>query len=94
MSKYLFIFEDGQVMKADKVTDDEFVSCDNGILDVIDISGDEPMQYLNDGWHELPTAPPLYEKNDDYDGQPDEFTELQDFAQDGDFENMSASEVL
>ena len=31
---------------------------------------------------------------DEPDGQPDDYTEQQDFAQDGEFENMEASDIL
>lgn len=31
---------------------------------------------------------------EDEDGQPDDYTEHQDFAQDGEFENMSAEDIL
>lgn len=36
----------------------------------------------------------LSTESNDSDGQPDEYTENQDFAQDGDFENMSAADIL
>lgn len=36
----------------------------------------------------------LRDPQDEDDGQPDEMQENQDFAQDGDFENMEASEIL
>jgi len=50
---YLFIFEDGEVKKYDKVCQGDFDEADAGILDVIDVSADEPLQYHDCGWHEI-----------------------------------------
>lgn len=35
---YLFIFEDGEIKQASEVGEDDLESCDNGYLDIIDIS--------------------------------------------------------
>ena len=53
---YLYIFEDGEVKKATTISKEDKESCDMGILDIIDISGDEPKQYYEGEWHDLPSA--------------------------------------
>ena len=53
---YIYIFEDGEVKKGDTFGHGDMDSCDDGILDVIDISGDQPMQYYDNEWHDIPSA--------------------------------------
>lgn len=50
---FLFIFEDGSVMKGNSFSAEDAQSCDFGVLDVIDIAGDEPKQFFDGGWHDL-----------------------------------------
>jgi len=42
---FLFIFEDGSIKTTEKVSIEDMKSCDDGILDIIDVSGDVPLQY-------------------------------------------------
>ena len=51
---YLFIFEDGKVKQASAVGDDDLESCDNGYLDIIDVSasGDIRRRWEG-GWVEV-----------------------------------------
>ena len=50
---YLFIFEDGSIKKGSIVEDGDTAAADDGILDIIDISGAEPLQYHDGEWHEI-----------------------------------------
>ena len=48
---YLFIFEDGSVSSAEDMTEEDFVSADEGLLDIIDVSDPSNLkQYLNGQW--------------------------------------------
>jgi len=53
---YVYIFEDGQIKTASTFDDDDMASCDMGVIDVIDISGEKPKQYHNNNWHDLESA--------------------------------------
>ena len=48
--KYLYIFEDGEVKVSAKFSDSERDSCEAGILEVIDISGEIPVTYYEGVW--------------------------------------------
>ena len=48
---YLIIMEDSTVWQADTISDDERSAADDGILDIIDISGPQPTQYHDNNWH-------------------------------------------
>ena len=50
---YIYLFEDGEIRKGTIFNDSESEACDDGILDVIDISGDIPKQYLSGKWHDI-----------------------------------------
>ena len=50
---FIYVFEDGEVRKNKEFNEGDKDACDAGILDVIDISGDEPKQYYNSEWHDL-----------------------------------------
>lgn len=51
---YIVIFENGQIMKSSRVNNVDFEYCDDGILDIIDISlKDNPRYYLQGDWHEV-----------------------------------------
>lgn len=48
---YLFIFEDGEIRVSRSVTEEDRLSCDNGTLTIIDISGcTKPAEYHNREW--------------------------------------------
>lgn len=53
---FLFIFEDGLIKKATVICDGDKSCADDGIIDLIDISGDEPKQYYDGEWHDLESA--------------------------------------
>ena len=52
---YILIFEDGEIWCAKELSQDDFNSADDGILDIlrIDEPGTVPKQYANDAWHEI-----------------------------------------
>lgn len=51
--RYIIIFEDGTVYKADKVTEEDKQACDNGIISVIDT--ENMKEYYDGQWLELNT---------------------------------------
>ncbi len=50
---YLLIYEDGSLQTATTLADDVFAAADDGYVDVIDVSGDAPLQYHQDEWHKI-----------------------------------------
>lgn len=50
---YLYVFEDGEIKKGSTFCQGDMDSCDAGILDVIDISGEQPQQYYEGEWHDI-----------------------------------------
>ena len=53
---YLFIFEDMEIKKGTAVMQGDFDAVDAGILDIIDISKEEPLKYYDGKWHDLESA--------------------------------------
>lgn len=54
---YLFIHEDGHVQKVSKVGDDDLQACEDGYLDVIDISDNQnPRRRIGGAWEEVESA--------------------------------------
>lgn len=54
---YILIFEDGHVAKANVVTESDLDACDQGVLDVVDISDpSNPKRYDASEWHPLMEA--------------------------------------
>ena len=54
---YIIIFEDNQISRAASLDISLFEACDDGILDIVDISNPEaPTTYYSGQWHELPDA--------------------------------------
>jgi hypothetical protein len=52
---YLIIFEDNDIKHATSVGQDELRSCDDGYLDVIDITDPlKPLYFLNGVWVSVP----------------------------------------
>lgn len=49
--KYLIIFEDSSLYKTDTISDDDKSSCDNGILDIVDMGTGK--QYLDGEWNDI-----------------------------------------
>lgn len=47
---YIVIFEDGVIKQTDKVCEEDLRSCDDALLDLIDISGEEPLMYVEGEW--------------------------------------------
>lgn len=52
---YIFIFEDGTIVKGDIFTDTDKESIGAGFLDVIDIGENNPKYWLDGEWNELET---------------------------------------
>jgi hypothetical protein len=52
---FIFITEDGEMFINDTVQEEDKLSSDAGILDIIDTAGDEPTQYNDGEWHQLQT---------------------------------------
>lgn len=50
---FLLILEDGEIMKIFSVSDDEKQAADDGMCDIIDISGPEPLCYYKGEWNEI-----------------------------------------
>ena len=48
---YIFVFEDGSIGKASKVTKDDLSMADGGYVDIISISGQQPTQYHDGEWY-------------------------------------------
>jgi hypothetical protein len=64
---YLVIFEDGEVRKTSMLQDEDLQSCDDGVLDVIDITNPkDPVNYVNGMWVTVPDAEP-YTHPEDFD---------------------------
>lgn len=55
---YILIFEDGTIKKAHELCNDDFVSVDDGILNIIDITYPSSPKYaVGDGtWEEIEDA--------------------------------------
>lgn len=52
-TRYIYIFEDGEIQKGSTFSENDKISVDDGILDVIDISGDEPKTWYKGEWHDI-----------------------------------------
>jgi hypothetical protein len=52
---FLVILESGEIRKAEQVMDEDLDACDDGILDLVNLNNDVPMQYCNGEWHEVET---------------------------------------
>lgn len=50
---FLLILEDGSLRKAKTVSDDDLTMCNDGILGIINLNTDEPMQYHDGDWHDI-----------------------------------------
>jgi len=50
---FIFIMDDGQAYQCSAVTEDDKRSADSGILDIIDTTGDDALQYHDGDWHPL-----------------------------------------
>jgi hypothetical protein len=54
---WLYIFENGEVKKSDvEPCDGDMDAADSGILDLIDIKGQQPLQYAHGKWHGIDDA--------------------------------------
>lgn len=56
MIMYLFILEDGDILKSSEFGDDDKAAADAGILDVIALHTENPKQYFDGGWHDIKKA--------------------------------------
>jgi len=50
---YLYIAEDGALNKSADFDETDQEMCDMGILDVIDLHGENPKQYFEGEWHDI-----------------------------------------
>jgi len=51
---YLFIFEDGTIWKGSKYSEEDLEYCDNGVLQIIDISQqNDPVEYIDGIWQTI-----------------------------------------
>ena len=55
---YLFFFEDLAINKSDTVTEHDLICVANGYMDIIDISGDEPLRYTKGQWKPVDECEP------------------------------------
>jgi hypothetical protein len=54
MSKYLYLYGYGQFLLSDgEPTASDLEDVDNGVLDIIDISVEDPRYYLEGEWHDM-----------------------------------------
>lgn len=50
---YLLVMEDGKIWRMSALDEGYMANADDGILDIIDISGDVPLQYYDGKWNEI-----------------------------------------
>lgn len=55
---YLLITEDGEIQKSVSLHDDDKMMADEGLLDVIDVTGDVPTSYYQGKWHDIKQVDP------------------------------------
>ncbi len=55
---YIYIFKDGTIKKATSVTEDDMANVEDGILDILDITGCRNPKYLVclDEWDDIESA--------------------------------------
>lgn len=53
---YLYIFEDGSLKTTQSIGEGDLAACDDGLIDLIDISGPEPKQYMDGDWIKIESA--------------------------------------
>ena len=52
---YLYILEDGEMLKSLRCDDDDKAMCENGLIDIIDLHAENPKQYFRGEWHSIDT---------------------------------------
>ena len=50
---YIVIFEDGDIRRATTLLQADFDSADEGLIDILDVSGEIPFHYVNGKWLKL-----------------------------------------
>ena len=50
---FLIILEDSEIRLCNTVSNDDLAACDDGIIDIINLNTDKPMQYYNGDWHDI-----------------------------------------
>lgn len=51
---YIFVFEDLEIRRGESYLKEDLEACDDGLLDIIDISDPTaPLAYFKGGWEEL-----------------------------------------
>ncbi len=50
---FLFLYEDGTIVKSSYVDSEYKAVSDKGLLVIIDLRGPEPLQYAENDWHEI-----------------------------------------
>ena len=48
---YLFILEDGEILRSDTFTDEDAYHCEFGTIDVVRIGNDGPHRYHDGEWY-------------------------------------------
>lgn len=52
---FLFLYEDGSIVKRSYVDDEDKAASDKRLFEIIDLRGNEPLQYSENEWHEIDT---------------------------------------
>jgi hypothetical protein len=50
MKMFLIAQEDGTVSKTETISEDDIKQCNNEYISIIDISGNQPVQFFNGDW--------------------------------------------
>jgi len=53
---YLLIFEDMTIKQTNEVSKNDFEAVNEGVLSIIDISGDDALEYNNGDWTKVKVA--------------------------------------
>jgi hypothetical protein len=53
---YIIIFEDGTIRRTETVEADVLSAADDNYCDVLDVTPDVPLQYVQGEWKELPSV--------------------------------------
>jgi len=53
---YLLIHEDGSLQTVLELDDGVLPAADDGYIDVVDVSSEEPLQYHQNEWHKIDRA--------------------------------------
>ena len=65
---YLLIHEDGSLQTATELAEDVFKAADDGYIDVVDVTGEVPFQYLRNEWHKIDGVEEFMKDRGEHDG--------------------------